>query len=69
MAAKKNNVEGGTPSPASPAEKESKKEPKKSSEQIKQESIRKSEKVNMNNHKGYNETPQNVPIKSGKKKV
>lgn len=69
MQTKKDNVEGGSPSPSASNNSKRNDEVKKSPETTKQEAINKSEKVNMNNNKGYNETPPDVPVKSTKKKA
>ncbi len=64
---KEKNVEGGTPAKHADnnpiKQKDDSKKPL--SENLK-ESEEKSEKGNMNNKKGYNETPPTVPIKSDK---
>ncbi|MCF2443153.1 hypothetical protein L0657_04220 [Dyadobacter sp. CY345] len=61
------NVEGGSPSKSGPdsgtiQEDDS----KKPSKQIKKDAIDESEKENMNDHEGYNETDPNVPVESTK---
>jgi hypothetical protein len=67
MKAQTNNVEGGSPSQGGPKGKAKQKDDsRKPSGLLKQESIQKSEKVNMTRKKGYNETPETVPVK-GKK--
>lgn len=61
------NVEGGSPSQGGTRSKAKQKDDsQKPSGTLKQESIQKSEKVNMTKKKGYNETPETAPVK-GKK--
>ena len=60
-------VEGGSPSKSGPDEKlKQKDDSKKPAKVVKQESINKSEKGNMTDESGYNETPPTVPVKSTK---
>lgn len=67
MKTQTNNVEGGSPSQGGPKSKAKQRDDsKKPSGLLKQEAIQKSEKVNMTQKKGYNETPETVPVK-GKK--
>lgn len=65
---KKNvQVEGGSPSPSGPPDKlKQKDDSKKPSKTVDKESVQKSEKGNMTDEKGYNETPPTVPVKSTK---
>ncbi|GAB2768206.1 hypothetical protein GCM10027275_08410 [Rhabdobacter roseus] len=62
------HIEGGTPSPSgrTDAQKHTD-DADKSSEVLDQEAIDKSEENNMTKHKGYNETPDGVPVKTKKK--
>ena len=69
MGKQKNNseIEGGSPSrqgPHDPSKHED--DSLKPSKVVKEESIKKSEKGNMTDESGYNETPSNVPVKSTK---
>ncbi|SDE50096.1 hypothetical protein SAMN04487996_105216 [Dyadobacter soli] len=58
------NVEGGSPSQGGPKGKSKQKDDsRKPSGVLKQESIQKSEKGNMTKKKGYNETPETIPVK------
>lgn len=58
------NVEGGSPSKGGPKSKSKQKDDSlKPSGTLKQEAIQKSEKGNMTKKKGYNETPETVPVK------
>lgn len=61
------NVEGGSPSQGGPKGKQKQRDDaQKPSKQVDKEAVQKSEKVNMTQKKGYNETPATVPVK-GKK--
>lgn len=61
------NVEGGSPSDGGLRGKTKQEDDsRKPAGKLKQESIEKSEKGNMTQKKGYNETPETVPVK-GKK--
>lgn len=61
---KNKDVEGGSPSQGGMRSKVKQKDDSlKPSGLLKQESIQKSEKVNMTKKKGYNETPETVPVK------
>ena len=60
---KKDNVEGGSPSPSGGDDNE-----KKTSKRVEKKTT-KSEKNNMTDQKGYNEVPLDVPVKSAKKKA
>lgn len=63
MKTQTNNVEGGSPSQGGPKGKSKQKDDSlKPSGLLKQESIQKSEKVNMTRKKGYNETPETVSV-------
>ncbi|TDE14562.1 hypothetical protein [Dyadobacter psychrotolerans] len=67
---KKDNkeVEGGSPSPSGPHdETRHEDDAEKSPGVVKKDSIKNSEKDNMTDNKGYNETPPTVPVKSSKK--
>ena len=68
MKKKDKEVEGGTPSPSGPHNYEPKQEDdsRRPSKVVKEESIQKSEKGNMTEENGYNETPPTVPVKSTK---
>ncbi|OJV15483.1 MAG: hypothetical protein BGO21_31335 [Dyadobacter sp. 50-39] len=58
------NVEGGSPSQGGPKSKTKQKDDSaKPSGQVEQDAIQKSEKGNMTQKKGYNETPETVPVK------
>ena len=62
------HIEGGTPSPSgrTDAQKHTD-DAAKPAQQLDQEAIENSEENNMNRHKGYNEPPLNVPVKTKKK--
>ncbi|SEJ48540.1 hypothetical protein SAMN05216327_11194 [Dyadobacter sp. SG02] len=67
MKAKTNNVEGGSPSQGGPKSKSKQRDDShKPSGLLKEEAIQKSEKGNMTKKKGYNETPETVPVKGEK---
>jgi hypothetical protein len=70
MNTKKGNVEGGSPSPSG-AEDEDRHDDdsKKPTKKVESDAVNKSEKNNMNDHKGYNETPPDAPVKSSKEKA
>jgi hypothetical protein len=70
MSAKKGSVEGGSPSPAG-AEDEDRHDDdsKKPTQKVEKDAEEKSESNNMNDQKGYNETPPDVPVESSKKKA
>lgn len=64
---KNKDVEGGSPSQGGPKGKVKQQDDSlEPAGQLKEESIKKSEKGNMTQKKGYNETPETVPVK-GKK--
>ncbi|MCF0057255.1 hypothetical protein [Dyadobacter sp. CY356] len=68
---KNTNVEGGSPSHSGPKNPENdsvlqEDDSKKSSQEIKNDSINESERENMTDQQGYNETDPNVPVKSAK---
>ncbi|GGM85182.1 hypothetical protein GCM10010967_16440 [Dyadobacter beijingensis] len=64
---KSKDVEGGSPSQGGLRSKAKQKDDSlQPSGKIKEEAIQKSEKGNMTKKKGYNETPETVPVK-GKK--
>lgn len=68
---KNTNVEGGSPARSGPKNPENdpvlqEDDSKRSSGEIKKEAIKESEKENMTNKKGYNETDPNVPVKTAK---
>jgi len=65
---KNKNVEGGSPSRSGPDDEIIQEDDsKRSSKEIKKESIDESESENMTDQRGYNETDPNVPVKSTKK--
>lgn len=60
-------IEGSTPSPSGPHDhSRHKDDAAKPAKVLKKEVIRASEAKNMTGKKGYNETPQTVPVKSVK---
>ncbi len=66
---KSKEIAGGSPSSGGPKGKAKQKDDSlKGSKTIMKEATSKSENGNMNNKKGYNETPANVPVKSFKTK-
>jgi len=70
MSTKKDNMEGGTPAKSGPDDdKRHQDDSKKSPKKVENDAIENSEKDNMNDQKGYNETPPDVPVKSAKKKA
>ena len=65
MKKKEQEVEGGSPSRLGRrGESKHDDDSMEPSEEVKEESIEKSEKNNMTDEKGYNETPPTVPVKS-----
>lgn len=67
MKTQTNNEEGGSPSHGGPKSKAKQRDDsRKPSGLLKQEAIQKSEKVNMTKKKGYNETPETIPVKGEK---
>lgn len=63
------NVAGGSPSSGGPKGKAKQKDDSaKPSKTVSNEAAAKSEKDNMTDNKGYNETPPTVPVKSVTKK-
>lgn len=65
--AKKEDVEGGSPSQGGNKDKNKHQDDsQKPSKVLKKESVKESESENMTGKKGYNETPPSVPVKSTK---
>ena len=63
-------TEGGTPSPSGPHdETRHEDDAAKSSGTVKKDAIKNSEKDNMTDQKGYNETPPTVPVESSKEQA
>ena len=64
----KKTVEGGSPAPSGPHdENRHEDDSEKPAKTVKKDAIKNSEKDNMTDNKGYNETPPTVPVKSSKK--